>query len=258
MFTIARYLKNYRQGNTEINTTVRDTPLYLDAFAKEIRSLKEQLTVRERYAIIGEISAGIAHELRNPLAVIAGNTKLLMRHLKNEEDLKLAEGILKEVDEINKITFDLLKFTKDVSINKSEINLTEMITYIVESSPYKNKIRFEKKPPIILKADGQLLKQAIRNIINNGCEAGSEVNLDIVKEIIDGSEYVLINVRDNGQGLKPEEIEKAFMPFYSTKQKGFGIGLPFAQKVVYEHGGSIKVESIEGIGSTFTISLPIN
>lgn len=256
-FIIIRYFKQYRENDSKLNSTHRDTPLYIDAFTKEIRSLKEQLTIKDRYAVIGEISAGIAHELRNPLAVIAGNTKLLMRHLKEPEDLKLAEGILREVDEINKITLDLLKFTKEVSIRKTDVDLTELMLNLIESSQNKQKIRFVPTMQVIIKADPQLLKQAIRNIINNACEAGSEVHLSIDREMIDGSEYVLISVKDNGQGLHPEEIEKAFMPFYSTKQKGFGIGLPFAQKVVYEHGGSIKVESIEGVGSTFTISIPI-
>ncbi|MFQ3573058.1 MAG: ATP-binding protein [Thermodesulfovibrionales bacterium] len=255
---IFRYFRQYKDRDRDINSIHKDAPLYIDTFAKEIRSLREQLSIKEKFAVIGEISAGITHELRNPLAVIAGNTKLLMRHLKDPEDIKLAEGILREVDEINKVTLDLLKFTKDISIRKTDIDLTEIIRSIVESSPYREKITYKPTTQVLLKGDAQLLKQAIRNIINNGCEAGTEIEVSIDKEMIDGSEYVVISVKDNGQGLKPEEIEKAFMPFYSSKQKGFGIGLPFAQKVVYEHGGSIKVESVEGVGSTFAISIPIN
>jgi two-component system sensor histidine kinase AtoS len=246
--------------NVEGNrVSLEDTGLKpLNLFAKEIKSLRVQLALQERLATLGEVSAGIAHELRNPMAVIAGNTKLLLKSSEDPQQRELLEGIIREVTEINNIIEELLKFAHYSQLNKREINIYRLISEIVESLPEGNRVTYDGDREALLEADEQLLKQALKNLINNAFEAGaSMVDIKLDRSFSKGVEWLNIKVSDNGKGMAEQEMEKVFQPFYSTKGSGVGIGLPLVQKIALEHGGSIKVESKLGQGSTFTLSLPM-
>ncbi len=246
--------------NVEGNrVSLEDTGLKpLNLFAKEIKSLRDQLALQERLATLGEVSAGIAHELRNPMAVIAGNTKLLLKSSEDPQQRELLEGIIREVTEINNIIEELLKFAHYSQLNKREINIYRLISEIVESLPEGNRVTYDGDREALLEADEQLLKQALKNLINNAFEAGaSMVDIKLDRSFSKGVEWLNIKVSDNGKGMAEQEMEKVFQPFYSTKGSGVGIGLPLVQKIALEHGGSIKVESKLGQGSTFTLSLPM-
>lgn len=251
IFLIPRTIKKRREENKDLNTD-----LFLDAFqslGKEISSLKEQLVIKERLAALGEISAGIAHELRNPMGVIAGYVRLLLKSIDNNDTQKreLLTGILKEVEEMNAFIEELLKFSRSEPINKKDSNITKIIRNISEALD-SDRIIFSTKEPISLKADEILLKKALENLIKNGLEAGDKVWIEIEKK----DRGVDIIIKDSGKGIPEEDLKKIFMPFFSTKEKGFGIGLALAQKIILGHGGSITVESKIGEGSTFKVFLP--
>lgn len=229
----------------------------IELFTREIRSLKEQLAIQERLATLGEVSAGIAHELRNPLTVIAGNTRLLLKETKEPEQSELLQGILKEIEEINRIIEELLKFTHDSKIEHKEIDLCNLIRTVQASFAENDRIVFDQTEDFRLWGDEQLLKQAIKNLIKNGLEAGGTVWVSITPFEKDGRQWLDIKVTDNGKGLSEEELKKIFQPFYSTKQDGLGMGLPLVQKIALQHGGTLKVKTELAKGSEFTLSLPL-
>jgi len=233
------------------------------ALGDEIKSLKEQLVLKERLAALGEVSAGIAHEFRNPMGVIAGYARLLLNSLdENDQRRESAHAILKEIGEMNALMEELLKFSKAEQINKKEIDLKRSITDVIDSVAGSERVRFDCDESILISADEKLLKQAIRNILQNGLDSGQDVLVEVigqgqlgVKGIQDG---VYINIKDNGKGIPGDDISKIFMPFYTTKERGTGIGLALAQKIIVAHGGNITVQSKEGQGSTFRLFLPKN
>ncbi|BCB96107.1 hypothetical protein JZK55_10290 [Dissulfurispira thermophila] len=251
--------------NADMNTLVNA----FSALGNEIKSLKDQLVIKERLAALGEVSAGIAHEFRNPMGVITGYARLLLKSLdENDKRKEIVQGILKEIEDMNHIMEELLKFSKSEPIKKTDINLTKSIRDVVQDIDSSgHKIDFKCSEEVFIKGDEILLKQAIRNIIMNAVDAGNKVWIDVEREAHDMGHQamnveiqrdgVYINVMDNGAGIAEKDIDKIFMPFYTTKQGGIGIGLALVQKIVTEHGGNITVKSKEGEGSTFKVFLPM-
>ncbi len=244
-------------ANAADDNTLKEEFVSYDIFAREIKSLKEQLSIQERLATLGEVSAGIAHELRNPLMVISGNSRLLLKGLTDPEQIELAEAIIKEVEEINSIIEELLKFAHGSRHETREFDLVELIRGTIKSIPEGERVIFSEPSPLPFVGDEKLLRQALKNIIKNALEAGQRVWVNIEKRQIDSGDTLDINVVDNGNGLTKEEINKIFLPFYSTKESGFGMGLTLVQKIALEHGGSVRVTSEPGKGSKFTLSLPV-
>jgi signal transduction histidine kinase len=229
----------------------------------EIKSLKDQLVTKERLAVLGEVSAGIAHEFRNPMGVIAGYARLLLKSF-DENDMRreIVQGILKEIDEMNRVMEELLKFSKSEPIKKDSMDITKVIKDVIQSFAKTlinqgKKIEFALKDGIAIKADETLLRQAIRNLIQNALDAGDRVWINIEKGAYLNKEGVFIDIKDNGSGMSEDNLSKIFMPFYTTKNGGSGIGLALAQKIIMGHGGNISVESKEGEGSLFRLFLPM-
>lgn len=230
-----------------------------NALGSEIKSLKEQLVVKERLAALGEVSAGIAHELRNPMAVIAGYAKLLLKDIgESGSKREIVEGILKEIEEMNRVMEELLKFSKAEPLNKSYIELTALIKEIVSGMSEPGKLlEFSGGGAVFVSADATLLKQAVRNLVRNALHAGDRVVVSVENAVSSGGkEEVFISVRDNGRGIAEKDLSKVFMPFYTTREGGSGIGLALVQKIALAHGGRVSVESEEGRGSAFRLFLP--
>jgi two-component system sensor histidine kinase HydH len=258
-----------KEENIEINTVPSSLIKAFSTLADEIKSLKEQLMVRERLAALGEVSAGIAHEFRNPMGVIAGYAKLLLNSLEhNDKRREFAAGILKEIGDMNSIMEEMLKFSKSEPIKKAAINLSKSIEDVIQGmGENADKIEFISHSNILIKGDETLLKQTFKNLIKNALDAGDKVWIEIKRGAWSVEQQALsresqkdgvyITVRDNGNGIAEEDLKKIFMPFYTTKQGGSGIGLALVQKIVMGHGGNITVESKEGEGSTFRIFLPM-
>jgi len=223
----------------------------------ELKSLKEQLILKERLASLGEISAGIAHEFRNPMGVIMGYSKLLLKGLdENDGRRETVLAIIKEIDGMNRVMDELLKFSKSGPLNKTEVDLTRMVFEVSTESIRPQDTVFESKGIFSIKGDETLLKQAVKNLVNNALYAGQKARVDLKDVQLSGKKGVYIEVSDNGRGIAPDDIKRVFLPFYSTKPDGLGIGLSLVQKIVIAHGGSVDVLSVEGQGSTFRIFLP--
>lgn len=223
----------------------------------ELKSLKEQLILKERLATLGEISAGIAHEFRNPMGVIMGYSKLILKSLDEQDSRReIVRSIIREIDGMNLVMDELLKFSKSEPLNKTEVDLAVLISDAIRESVRPEDTAFDGNDIFLIKVDGTLLKQAVKNLLNNALYAGNKVRVNLKAMQLSDRKGVSIEVSDNGQGIAPEAMKKVFLPFYSTKPDGLGVGLSLVQKIVMAHGGSVHVSSAEGSGSTFRIFLP--
>ena len=228
----------------------------------EIKSLKEQLVMKERLAALGEVSAGIAHEFRNPMGVIAGYARLLLKGLDDTDNRKeIVQAILNEIEEMNRVMEELLKFSKSEPLNKTDIEVVSFVTDIVNSmGNTASEIKFSPCGPVLIKGDKTLLRQAVKNLLQNAVHAGDKIRIDIEKADSStgaGKDGVSIAIKDNGKGIPGTDFNKIFMPFYTTKSSGAGIGLALVHKIALAHGGTTSVNSKEGKGSTFRLFLPV-
>jgi PAS domain S-box-containing protein len=222
----------------------------------ELKAFQHQKELRERLSTLGEMSAGIAHELRNPLAVISGYTRMLSKKL--DDSMKPAvESISREVAVMDRIITDFLSFAKPTDLIVSEVDLKDLLegclSSIKESSVGINaSVNTEMLPHI--NADEILLRQALTNLLQNALESMPEGGELKIRGFI--NDLVCISIADTGHGI-PESIrDKIFLPFYTTKERGTGLGLAIVHKIVVSHGGDLKVDTGDK-GTTFTIRLPM-
>ena len=221
----------------------------------ELKAFQHQKELRERLSTLGEMSAGIAHELRNPLAVISGYTRMLSK--KVDDSMKPAvESISKEVVVMDRIITDFLSFAKPTDLTVSDVDLKDLLEgclgSIKENSLGVNVSANTEMLPHI-NADEVLLRQAFTNLLQNALEAMSDGGELQVRGF--NNDYVCVSISDTGHGI-PESIrDKIFLPFYTTKERGTGLGLAIVHKIVVSHGGDLKVDTGDK-GTTFTIRLP--
>ena len=221
----------------------------------ELKAFQSQMELRERLSTLGEMSAGIAHELRNPLGVISGYAKLLSKKV-DRAVFPTVEAILKEVAVMDRIISDFLSFAKKADLVLTEIDLKSLlkgcINAVVDCARNVRIIeRIEALP--LIKGDEVLLRQSVTNILQNAVESMPEGG-DLIVSCSVG-DCLDISVTDTGHGI-PENIrDKIFLPFYTTKERGTGLGLSIVHKIVVSHGGTVQLESGEK-GTTFTIRLP--
>jgi len=224
----------------------------------DVKALQEQIELKKRLTQLGEMSAGIAHELRNPMSVIAGYAKLLSKKVMASDET-IVNAILKEIENIDKIISEFLAFAKPTDLNRASVNLNRLIEETVTAAVGNNekvKVLIKAERPVSLMADEILLRQTFTNLFINAVDAMPEGgNLNI--ELNDFHDKVGISIKDTGHGVPGNIRQKIFLPFYTTKQRGTGLGLAIVQKIIVSHGGSINVESVEGEGTTFRIILPV-
>lgn len=223
----------------------------------DIKALQAQVEMKQRLSQLGEMSAGISHELRNSMSVISGYARLLARKA-DDSSRPTIDSILTEISDMDKIISELLAFAKPSVLHKEEVNLHNLINETVMSAAGgidKVKVTFNSNESISIKADLVLLRQALSNLFINAVEAmpeGGSLDIDLSRN----QNNAAISIRDSGPGISDEIRQKIFLPFYTTKQEGTGLGLALVQKIIVSHGGRIEVEGGKGQGTTFIISLP--
>jgi two-component system sensor histidine kinase PilS (NtrC family) len=221
-----------------------------------LKAFESQMELRARLSSLGELSAGIAHELRNPMGVIAGYTKLLSKKVDNSSR-PVVDAISKEIVVMDRIISDFLSFAKPAELNISDTDLKSIIKNCIETltnerNDVKINLKINELP--VIKGDEILLRQAFTNLIQNAVEAmpqGGELTIRAsIKDFLD------ISVSDTGHGISENIKDKIFLPFFTTKDRGTGLGLAIVHKIVVSHGGSISVESNDKI-TTFKIRFPL-
>jgi len=227
----------------------------------EIKALTEQLIRADRLAAMGELTAGVAHEVRNPLGVIRASVQLLEHADRDEARIRDAAEVIKhEIDRLDKVVKALLDFGRPGRPTMMASDPVEVLEDVVlftnrfagQSNVHIEK-RFEDDLPKVT-ADPDQLKQVFLNLITNAVQAMDEGG-DIVLTVAEEGDFVEVSVSDTGPGIPPEEIGKVFDPFYSTRDAGTGLGLTIVHRIIDEHDGHIEVESGPD-GTTFTVALP--
>ncbi|MNH93760.1 Sporulation kinase E [compost metagenome] len=230
-----------------------------------LRSLEEQVQRSDRLAMIGQIAAGTAHEIRNPLTSIKGflqvlNAKFVLQGWEKEQGY--TEVMLSEIDRINELVseFLLLSKPKHVSYEQTDISsVIKGILPIINNVAILHKVHLQYDSSIHMPkvmADQELLKQVFLNLSKNGIEAMVEGGNLTISERIDVEERkVNIDIHDTGPGIPLFVIDKIFDPFFTTKDTGTGLGLSVCQRIIHDMSGSIRVSS-KGYGTTFTVSIP--
>lgn len=230
---------------------------------KELLESQERLVHSERFAAVGEAAAYVSHEIKNPLMVIGGLAHQVERRLEGDqatqEKLKI---IQKEVRRLESFLGDLRDFTRPALPMKQKIDLNQVVREVeelmAEAARERDISLGENLEPVpFLEADPNQLKQVLVNLIKNALEATEEHDRIILATgFQDGQAW--FSVRDTGKGMPPEVLENIFHPFFTTKDKGTGLGLAVIHKIISDHQGTIKVESAPDQGTTFLIRLPLS
>jgi two-component system sensor histidine kinase PilS (NtrC family) len=235
----------------------------------KIIELEEQVRLQERLASIGGLAAGIAHEIRNPLASLSGSVQLLQAGLDLRDDEKrLMSIVVRETDRLNTIITEFLDYARPRSIVRETINLHDLLeetcSLVRNSTDLRVPVLIETSidPGIELRGDPQRLRQVFWNIFINACQAmpnGGTVQITAKPySTLDGDQpWCEISVQDSGEGIAPQNLKNIFNPFFTTKPGGTGLGLAIAYRIVDDHRGFLAVESEPGHGAVFFIRLPI-
>ncbi|GAB6932002.1 hypothetical protein JCM14719A_03550 [Calditerricola satsumensis] len=232
-----------------------------------LRSLEEQIQRHDRLAMIGQIAAGTAHEIRNPLTSIKGFVQMLRHSLEEkglQKEKQFTEIMLNELNRINALVSELLLLSKPRDVQYQLVDLNHVLAEImpiVRSEALLHGIEvvehLDGNLPMVI-GDSELLKQVFLNICKNGIEAmGNEGTLTISYRIDEKEKTVSIDIHDTGPGIPPYVLDKIFDPFFTTKENGTGLGLPVCQRIIHDIGGAIRV-STKGYGTTFHIIISIS
>ena len=231
----------------------------------EIRKLEETVQFKEKMAAIGELAAGLAHEIRNPLASMSGSIQILRSELQlSDERARLAEIILRESERLNKILENFLAYAgppSPVSLQPTDLlPLVQDAVALLKNSPDFNKESHTIKisphnGPVQCMGNPDQLRQVVWNILNNGLRAmpdGGSLSIELGRE----NARALLSFRDEGVGMTLEERKKLFQPFHSGFRKGVGLGMAIVYQIIHQHKGQIDVNSRPGEGTVVSIWLP--
>jgi two-component system NtrC family sensor kinase len=237
----------------------------LEEKSRQLLAAQQELAKSERLAGLGLLAAGVAHEINNPLAVIRGNAELLQVSIPDDsEDREEVDAIVEEATRIERIVNNLKVFSRSGLQRVSDFSLGTLLDGILDRIGHQiplERYRIARNywgHDVTITGDNDQLRQVFTNLIVNGLQAmseGGELSVDVALEA--SGEQVYVTVRDQGAGIQPEEMEKLFTPFFSTKPHGTGLGLAVSYGIVSDHGGEIRVASTCGNGAAFTVRLPL-
>jgi signal transduction histidine kinase len=265
----------YRAVRNAVRTSVGNRAVAADMKASgalclmsdltELSALQKQIRWKESLAALGEMSAGIAHEFKNALATISGYAQMIRSELQPGETRDSAERILDQTRSLTHVVTEFLRFAKPLEICYETVPMQTLIERVAEElheSVPQCRVewqgKFEELP-----GDEALIRQALLNLTRNAAEAAREggnspqVIIAGTIEDLGGRKWQRLCVADNGPGIPEQDLQKIFLPFYTTKSEGTGLGLAVVQKVALQHGGSIEARNRQGGGAEFLLWLPL-
>jgi two-component system, NtrC family, sensor histidine kinase PilS len=232
----------------------------------ELRRMQIQVERAERLASIGRFAAGIAHEIRNPLASISGSVEVLRGGASPDpETRQLVDIVLREVDRLNALITDLLEYARPPAEERQSIDLSEAASEIatafeLEKRPNRVKLVVEAPDRVCIEAGAGQVRQILWNLLRNASDAmptGGVIRLEVARAAKAGAApEAVLSITDEGVGIRKEDVERIFEPFFSTKARGTGLGLSIVARIVEAHRGAIEIESEPGRGTTFTLRFP--
>lgn len=233
-----------------------------------MRTLEKELQRNERLASLGKMAAGIAHELRNPLSSIKGLAILLQPHFPSgSSEAKNSDTLIKEVDRLNRGICELLDFARPTPLKKEGIQIEDVIRKTMtlvdadaRSYNISTKVSCDEGLPTLY-VDSDKISQVLLNVFLNAIQAmevvASKRKGVLVVRVERNNNEIVIQTRDNGQGIEPDSLTKVFDPYFTTKSEGTGLGLALSAKIIEEHGGRVEANSVFGEYTEVLIGLPI-
>lgn len=229
----------------------------------EMKKLEEELRLKDRMAAVGELSAGIAHEIRNPLAAIAGSVQILQKSQSlTPQEQRLMMIAVKETERLNKSIADFLRFVRPQEKRSAHfdvaLSLNETLDLFSNSPELKNTtiVRDIDPPQFVINGDSDQIRQVFWNLARNAVQAMPNGGTLTVRAYADHGAYSIV-FSDSGHGMSAADQQRLFQPFRTNFPSGTGLGMAISYRIVQEHGGRIDVVSRERIGTTITVSLPI-
>ena len=236
----------------------------------EQRALTDKLVQADKFVLLGQITAGITHELRNPLAAINLNLQILQRNIENDSPLsKYIDTALQGVDRISRIIEVTLNFShqsspimKMTNINSLIQPSLDLVASVLKRKDIKVELELEEALPEI-EVDNKQIQQVLINLLTNAADSIDGKGKIIIKTNTiratqpNEMDFVSLSITDTGSGIPPDDLPKIFNPFFTRKANGTGLGLPITQRIVYQHQGNIDVQSVVRQGTQFNIKIPI-
>ncbi len=228
----------------------------------ELRQMEEAVTRQKRLAAIGRLAAGIAHEIRNPLAAISGSIELLVSSGigdSSADSRELAQIVQRETQRLNGLITELLEFARPRALELVPLDLSEAVNELVqvfENDPRlrDSSVKLVAPQPVLVHADASQLRQVVWNLMRNAAEAAPNSEIEIRVEQ-DGV-LAKLTIRDTGAGIPEENLSRVFEPFFSTKESGTGLGLPTVHRIIEEHKGTVELVRNADGGTSAVVSLP--
>jgi len=235
----------------------------------EVTQLREQVALKRNLESLGEMSAGLAHEFKNAIATLHGYAQLMQNLQLDEAGQQATASLLNEVRGLSEMVTSFLNFARPQPLQLEEVSLDELIDHCIEES----KPLFEQrsislqltksKGPMNVQADERMLRQALLNLLRNAVEAipnepaSGTVTVVCSTDTSETRELATIRIIDSGPGIAAGDLRRIFIPFFTTKAAGHGIGLALTHRVITEHGGTLTAANNPGGGAIFTVQLPL-
>jgi two-component system sensor histidine kinase HydH len=229
----------------------------------EVRHLQDEIRRKEKLAAIGGLAAGVAHEIRNPLSSIKGIASYFKSKFDEDSDDKKAAGVMiQEVDRLNRVISELLEFARPKELKLKQTDMNELLEHSArliqkEASTKDIAIKLNlSQQQLVAEIDSDRFSQCLLNLYLNALQAMEDGGrLTIESSVVEGT-LIRIDIKDTGSGIKSEDLNKIFDPYFTTKAKGTGLGLAIVHKIIEAHNGQIKIRSVSGQGTAFTIVIP--
>ena len=215
----------------------------------EVTELREQVALKNNLESLGEMSAGLAHEFKNAIATLQGYAQLLQSLELNDKAQVAAASLLNEVRNLSSMVTAFLNFARPQPLQLEDVSLSDLISDCAAELPVKSVVDVD--PSLAVRADERMLRLALLNLMGNGAEAAPDAHVFV--SAARENESVVIQVRDNGPGISPADLRKIFIPFFTTKAKGHGIGLALTHRIITQHGGTLTAANSPEGGAIFTI-----
>ena len=227
--------------------------------------LQRQIKLQENFAALGEMSAGIAHEFKNALATILGYAQMSASEQDSEVLKRYAREIQKETQSLAAIVTDFLNFARPLSATIQDVNLVDLIDGVVADlrchRPGEYEVEFAVSDPAVVPCDATLMRQAFHNLLLNAVEAidgRGRLTIRVEGVVERQKRHVKVLIEDTGPGIPSAELTKIFVPFFTTKSNGTGLGLSLVQKAIVAHHGRIEAENLDPHGARFVLILPLS
>lgn len=235
--------------------------VYIRKDITDRKQAEELLRTSDKLSVIGELAAGVAHEIRNPLTSLKGFTQILKSRRKDENDQEFIEIMLSELDRINMIVNEFMVLARPQAVTYEVTNIQDLIANVctlIETQAILNNVQIYTRVIHDLReisCSENQIKQVLINVIKNGIEAMPDGGV-ITISLYSTNDEVMIEIRDNGPGIPEHQLSHLGEPFYTTKKKGNGLGLMICRRIVQNHQGTFFIDSKEGKGTVVTITLP--